>query len=465
MICCKEIDEYIDSIDEYTYVIKSITTKKVDIISEILRHDNCNIEELNLEGLNIIEIMDFLENNNISDDVKITTDYNGTDKIYCKDIKELSNYLINIKDYVSMFNLSEIEKCLFVYDLLREKKYKFSDYDIQNDNKELNFKDFKEVDGANDSRSLFRVYKSENEVCAGFAAHYKAILDLLDIKSTKIIYNKDKNAGHASIIVYVNDDKYSIHAPLEIDPTWGRKYFKDKSYDYQSTLYSYRNFGLALKTAFQYKETNGLEPSSDIISICAFSKKYDRFKQFISINAPEFVIDDSVQILIDSVAYIIEETGFDFSRELSFLNKAKESDDKLSMLLGIESIKKAIDDKLNYQLQPEEFAKILKHVKGIEHSIDSSKYKFNTDLIQKGIISRYSMFNNFDEIKKNIDLGFIDTCVYEYDEDEEELFEEYGEEFDDIRKEERKNLGLKLISSLRKLETNKDYSNPIIYKR
>ncbi len=122
----------------------------------------------------------------ISDNVNIITRYNFADTCTKSELNELLNYLNNIKRLVSRYNMSPFEICIFVYDLLRERPYKespkISIKDVDKD-KIANM-----IENQSNSRSIIKVFKSDEIVCAGFANLYSAILDLFGIYSDPIIY-------------------------------------------------------------------------------------------------------------------------------------------------------------------------------------------------------------------------------------------------------------------------------------
>lgn len=60
---------------------------------------------------------------------------------------------------------------------------------------------------------------------------------VLDIPVEKILWTpkNEKKAGHDSIAVYLNDDKYNIHGIFAIDPTWDSKQ-NEKDTTYQQYI-------------------------------------------------------------------------------------------------------------------------------------------------------------------------------------------------------------------------------------
>lgn len=131
---------------------------------------------------------------------------------------KLEKLVKNIKNS----NLSPLEKYLAVYDIVKK------------------FKQYKEnEENLNQSRKLYELLDNEYIVCLGFAKLLKDLLRRIGIKavdsSVEVILNGNElenyNAGHARVLVYLNDPKYNIKGYFVADPTWDNK-MNENYYNY-----------------------------------------------------------------------------------------------------------------------------------------------------------------------------------------------------------------------------------------
>ena len=192
---------------------------------ELLKNE---MEYLFVENLDINDLNEICNRVDLNENISISTKYNYIDFCTNGELIELLKYLNDIKKLIVRYNLSPLEICIFVNDLIRERKYKKNDLEMD----------------INKSRSIFKIIKSEEIVCAGFSNLYSAILDLMNIKSDSVSYLpiNGKKTGHASNIVHIDDKKYGINGLFEIDTTWGREYNEDGSYNYQASIENYEYF-------------------------------------------------------------------------------------------------------------------------------------------------------------------------------------------------------------------------------
>lgn len=205
----------------------------INIITFDYNHDYSEEEILTL----ISEKLDILDKLNKKFIVKIPVDkrsifqklfktnYNNLDLIIKNDLYEYpyQQYLEEEKKLDSMVepiknaNLSPLEKYIAVYNIVK------------------NFKPYKEnTENPEYSRYLRYILDNKYMVCVGYAKLLEVLLDKVGISTQHLSVSVDTSykkgftleekpveyAGHARVIVNLDDDKYNIHGLYMSDPTW-----------------------------------------------------------------------------------------------------------------------------------------------------------------------------------------------------------------------------------------------------
>ena len=254
-----------------TIVIKSGTSFSSDDITKIVKMLGNYIDlDIDINDLDVDEINKIIVPSDIDDDILFDVSLYKADSCYKYELDELLDYLIDIKNFVSRYNLSPLETCIFVYDLVRERDYKLNDIEEKVENKqELDMDEMIDIlENKTDSRNLNKIYQSDSIVCSGFSALYKAILKLLNIDAYMMLYEPDEehkeeiDAGHVSNVVYLTDSKYNINGFFELDTTWDRLCYGDTLYDYKLSIQTYFNFAKPLQTALKQKKAKGFIPKT-----------------------------------------------------------------------------------------------------------------------------------------------------------------------------------------------------------
>lgn len=109
----------------------------------------------------------------------------------CNKVKETA-------DKISNLNLSNIEKVMYTYDVVKERVYKECHSNLSQ------------------SRDIDKVVFGNHIVCVGYARLMKSLLSFYGIKAKVIISEKEE---HAMCLVYIKDEKYNIDGFLVFDPT------------------------------------------------------------------------------------------------------------------------------------------------------------------------------------------------------------------------------------------------------
>ena len=183
----------------------------LDKISQVVKHQITVKMEVNRRSY-FNKIFKDYKDNNI--DLVIENDfYDYPLNQYMEEERRLEEMVKPIKEA----NLSPLEKFLACYNIVKQ------------------FKEYKEnPNNLDDSRKLHLILDNEYMVCVGFAKLLIELLDLVGINANELSVSVDTsydkgftleekgitNAGHARVVVSIDDDKYNVHGLYVSDPTW-----------------------------------------------------------------------------------------------------------------------------------------------------------------------------------------------------------------------------------------------------
>lgn len=447
-----ELDEKYNSILNHNYEIDRInfdsgymTLEEIRTAINLVKN---NVKEINLSCLTLDEITKVLSLIDISDDVKLVTRYNYHDTCNKSELSELTNYLNRIKEYVNRYGLSPLEICIFVNDLIREREFnavedEISDYD------NLSKEEYNEAFfNSSKSRSLFRIFKSDKIVCAGFSMLYSAILELFDIKSERVSYMPldEEPFGHMANYVYLDDNQYNVKGIFEIDTTWGRKKDGDNNYDYQKSINNYFHFARPIIEANAIKAHYKLGDNKSKSTIDQLRARINRLNHQIDLGAPDMILSGTLELISHSMEDINAKFKDNlFDKELNIVN------DYLNMMINhekydIEGLKKVFPFVLRKvyasHLNPIAFKSALYQVKLVEHSIDKDKYPVTVKDLNEAFKSR------MDSKETQLLSTIFGTKLFNM-------------KFDNSKK--RDIAGAELISVLHKIADDKVNENPVHY--
>lgn len=340
------------------------------------------IRFINMNNLDINIIYKILKDIEINNKVNIITKYNYFDSCTKKEILELMDFLNNTKYLINRYNLSPFEICIFVNDLIKERPYKENNFSIDN-----NISQEEIWNNSVNSRSIMKVLKNDEIVCAGFSNLFSAVLDYVGIKSITIDYvpKLKKENGHMANIVYINDNKYNVNGLYEIDTTAGRVYTSDGAYDYKKSLQNYYHFARPLDKAFSIKQHNNLEPEARDFQILKY--RIDR----IDMNYPEVILKFGLDNIVKSCIKIQNKFHCDFlDKEIKVLNHYINNCNNWyeTDLTELEAALSNIMNKIFVENPLLSFQKALYRVKLIEHSIDKYKFPLTKEILDESYHSR-----------------------------------------------------------------------------
>ena len=211
----KKIEEYrniYDRLSHCTFDNITIYCDKKEINNSLILANSLSEKKVIIKSINI-SLGDFYKTlkkldvtkynkNNIVVDFEDSSELMSIPKLFnvCKDVKLYADKIAN-------FNLSNLEKTMYVYDLVKERLYKESKKDL------------------GESRDIDKVIFGNHITCVGYARLMKSILSFLGINS-KVVVSKEKN--HAMCLTYLKDKNYNIDGFFAFDPTSDSRKEKEK---------------------------------------------------------------------------------------------------------------------------------------------------------------------------------------------------------------------------------------------
>lgn len=180
------VNATIDKVIETIYKIENKINKKITFINIIT--ENKTIKE--------IEKLRFLEDDRI---IKIWYEDGITDCCVDEFItmrKNIDKIVLDVKEK----NLTNLEKVIYVYDIVKKYNYKSSD----------------NMDG----RQLHKIFTTNAIVCSGYARIISQVLEELGVNSGIYKLMTKDNELHARSFVHIIDEKYNVNALYSMEPTW-----------------------------------------------------------------------------------------------------------------------------------------------------------------------------------------------------------------------------------------------------
>lgn len=228
-------NKYIDKFTSYTInnidnLFDNITciyfSNNYDIkdINNYINNNNLDNINIYIDIRNIKDINKYLDN---KDNIYVFAK-NNIDYVKYSDYLESQDKLNNIIKDIKLLNLSPLESIIYIYDLVRCKKY----------NEETI------IDDASVSRNATDVILNDKIVCVGYCNYLTSLLDLLNIKA-RVVYFYQESHIHAREEIYISDPKYNLDGVYYFDPTFDSE-----------DLNKYNYFGLTLSSLYNKDKLN-----------------------------------------------------------------------------------------------------------------------------------------------------------------------------------------------------------------
>lgn len=222
----------INKVLEIIYKIENKINKKIRFINIITK--NHTIKE--------IEKLRFLEEDRI---IKIWYEDGITDCSVDEFITMRKN-LDKIINDVNKKNLTNLEKVIYVYDIVKKYNYKPS--------------------STMDGRQLHKIFVKNNIVCSGYARLISQILNELNIQAGIYKLVTKENELHARSFVQIIDEKYDVNAIYSMEPTW------------ESSLKEEYSYSLFLTPISKLKQTFPKDKFREDISVLCKEKQLNEIK-------------------------------------------------------------------------------------------------------------------------------------------------------------------------------------------
>lgn len=247
------------------------------------------IEDFGVENINEFNVyIDYQKNNS---PILISIVY----KISC---------IINaVVEEINSYDLSPLEKIMFVYDRVKYRLYE------------------DDLDDINSSRDLDKVLNGDKIVCAGYSNLFTAVLTSLGINSIPVI---DLNIKHQRSLAYIKDAKYNIDGVYAFDPTWDKRKSKEDinyidRYDYflmplvrsMNSCYCEISELLELDKETILKIIDGKDMDSAL-------KVLDRLNILFTLVDAKYIPDDKYYVVEEIAKQYDQVIGKYYSSEISF---------------------------------------------------------------------------------------------------------------------------------------------------
>lgn len=209
-LCDEEEDfekllKYIDDLEMLNIRIDKmdIIETLIKVISKIENRINKKIKFLNFitenKTIKNLEKIRFLEDGRI---IKIWYEDGITDCTIDEFITMREN-IDKIVNEVKQKNLTNLEKIIYVYDIVKKFNYKKSE-----DNYSM------------EGRQLHKIFNTHSIVCTGYARIISQVLNELGIKAGIYKLITKNNELHSRNLVHIVDEKYDINSIYSMEPTW-----------------------------------------------------------------------------------------------------------------------------------------------------------------------------------------------------------------------------------------------------
>ena len=273
----KDLDKSVD------IEIKKCGIDEIESINKLLPKGSHIIIE------NAMKEEKFINNNKFRNDFSFSDKYNMYSDIT---LDELKNYVKSIHDIakeVSKYNFSNLEKIIYISDKIRKRVYKDNDHD------------------ESITRDISKLLNDDYIVCEGYANLFEAICNDLNIGCEKLIWNPVEGIyGHASNVVYINDDKYNIHNFYEIDLTaHSKNNEEDKEY-----LVDY-DFIKPMEVTNRLRQRQGYKSIKEghETYINRLEVKIERYTRMIELGAPDVILTNEKNLMNKEIVKISELIG------------------------------------------------------------------------------------------------------------------------------------------------------------
>ena len=256
------IDETIDETVNFTIYNDSFNDKE-KIINFINQNPNLNIT---LYVKDYTWLINNLKNNDYPN-LKINFE-NSKNSIPYNEFYNMYIKLDEIICFIKHYDLSDLEKVMLVYDIVKANVYHKEDSN----------------ESSSKSRDLNEIVNGDKIVCVGYANLINYLLTNLDIKNKCIITkNTETNIGHQRNYLYLDDKKYNIKGAFFLDVTADSKKSNDYIDNYRYFLKPYNFFNNKKDIIINPQELSLLSQTDEELLWDLINKKEDTILKLLKL--------------------------------------------------------------------------------------------------------------------------------------------------------------------------------------
>ena len=296
--------------------------------------------------------------------------------ITLEEFKKTQDRINEIYNEITKYNFSPLEIVLYIYDIVRDRKY------IKENKDDLPY----------ESRDLTKVLFGNKIVCKGYANIIKTLLDKFNIKNISYEGQRkdDPEKWHAFNAVYLKDDKYEIDGVYFLDATADRKM--------DDTNNHFLRYPFLLKTKSELDELHKfryIDKTLPLRKKVLSSTFIYNLKEFglNNLNKEEMNTINTISSLIDGKKIITSMMLYGTNHFIpDFLKEEYNIDEIISKLLHYKEL-------FNKKINASKMLKALFNVRKSEYYKDPKKYAFEINAFYQILFRSKWLFITDGELK------------------------------------------------------------------
>lgn len=310
-----------------------------------------------------IELNDFNKINTLlkqfsglEDNIFVKLEYNTYDPVSLNGCLKTMNIIKEITDRINNYDLSQLEKIMYVYDLVKSKKQ----------NKE------NQTESPGASRDLTSVLNGDKITNEGYCNLFSAVLNSLGIE-TKIdkLRDVDNKRNHTRIAINIDDEKYNVKGLYFFDPT------NDSVKTKYDNLYNYSSFARtknqidSKKMIYDFEHKYKDAPTSLKLLMQSIDKNKDKnlFRKMDEYNwitkLCTFTNSENINI-----KQMNDETIKNLNKLFSKINRLIPNETMIKLVYNVRYIEHLENSKISYSI---ETIKLISQISGWKVSFNQAK--------------------------------------------------------------------------------------------
>lgn len=373
---------------------RSITNIITDIVNnidsaKIAIDDKEELEDVNryakkesvidITKMDIKKESELFINNSYRKDLLFEDSYNVFKQVNAVELKETFKKLNDIKSDIDKYDLSPLEKIIFIADIVKDKKY------------------YENEDDKSQSHDLCKVINNDYCTCEGYANLFLVLCELEGIRCEKNSYIKPgTNIGHTTNLVYINDDYYNIHQFFDVDITSiSKDHDNDIRYINEYNFIKSINCADLIRKGRKYKK---IGIYSNLVNSINVSKEYIYDHIDSNDSLPPYIIS-MLRQLSEKMYKVSEHIGDSTMGGLTLCIKYSDTNLKENII----NLFHHYNILSNMEISKEKLIMAIYSVRRIEHLKDPLKYKFSIGVLD----NIFKDITVSDPIYRELELGDI----------------------------------------------------------